>query len=127
MTIHTVHRSLVAIVFAATLAACDSVTPTVASTAVSCDQLGVRVSPATVTMVVGDSAILSAAAPTCASLPVPFSVTWRSSNQAIASVDSLSGRVHALTLGQASIIASVVGDTQVLQRRSGYRRQRALT
>jgi uncharacterized protein YjdB len=70
------------------------------------------VSPAKLVLAVGDTARVSAS-PGCAVLPVPFSVTWRSSNTAVASVDSLSGLVRGLGTGQATVIASVVRDTVV--------------
>ena len=94
--------------------ACDSnAAATVSGIGVDCVGLGVRVSPASVAMVIGDSAQLSAAAPTCGALPVPFAVSWTSSNAAVATVDSAGGKVRAVAAGQATIIASVIGDAPV--------------
>ena len=79
----------------------------------SCDLLGVTVSPASITMVIGDSTVLRATLPTCGGLPVGSTVFWRSSNTGVASVDSLAGTVRAIAAGQATVIAVVGSDTLV--------------
>jgi len=105
---------LVAATLAVALVACDTAgsTPRIASTGPSCNDLtGVRVSPATITMVVGDSASLTASPGNC--VTASFSVKWQSSNSAIVSVDSAKGVVHALAVGQASVTAKETADPTV--------------
>jgi len=96
--------------------ACDSADQEIAAVAPGCGSENfaeVVVTPASLLLLVGDSTVVTAKAALCSTLPVPFAVTWSSSNQAVASVDSLSGRVRALAPGQGTIIATIVGDSLV--------------
>jgi uncharacterized protein YjdB len=103
--------SLVAVVI---LGCDDAGTTRIASQGASCDLLGVVVSPASVTIFVGDSTQLTAKAPTCGLPPGSSSaVRWRSSNAAAATVDSLSGIVRGVSAGQLTIIGTLVSDTLV--------------
>lgn len=106
----TLLLSLVAVV---SLGCDDAGTTRIASQGVSCDLLGVVVSPASVTLFVGDSTQLTAKPPTCGAPPGSGAVRWRSSNSAMATVDSVAGIVHAVSPGQLTIIASLVADTLV--------------
>jgi uncharacterized protein YjdB len=92
--------------------ACDR-TPTAAKvdTAASPDQClsGAVVHPASATLLAGDTVRLSVSA--CNGSPaLGGTFGWHSSNPAIASVDSLSGLVHARAVGSATIIASQISD-----------------
>jgi hypothetical protein len=75
------------------------------------------VSPSTVTMTAGDSALLKATWPPPACdvpvLPVPFVVFWRSSNTAVVTVDSTTGKVRGVGTGATTVLAIIVGDTAV--------------
>jgi uncharacterized protein YjdB len=104
---------LVAASLAFALAACDTArtNPQIASAGSCNDLIGVRVSPPSVTMLVGDSASLTATPGSCA--PASFAVRWQSSNSAVVSVDSARGVVHALAAGQASVTAKEVADPAV--------------
>lgn len=106
---------LVLLIAAAGLGCDTSSATAIAGLGVGCAPSTVRVSPASFSMVVGDSAHVTATPPSgCGvALPVPFSVFWRSSNTAVVSVDSLGGTVRALAAGQATVIALVVNDTLV--------------
>jgi hypothetical protein len=98
---------------AVAVAGCDTASATSAGIgSIGCEST-MRVSPATITLSIGDSVKVTASPSQCSSLPVPFSVFWRSSNGAVVSVDSLGGIVRALGTGQATVIASVVNDTIV--------------
>jgi uncharacterized protein YjdB len=103
---------LVASTLTIALAACDAArtNPQIAG-AGPCNLIGVRVSPSSITMLVGDSASLAATPGSCA--PASFSVKWQSSNSAVVSVDSARGVVHALAVGQASVTAKEVADPAV--------------
>jgi uncharacterized protein YjdB len=75
----------------------------------------ITVSPATVTMTVGDSALLAASppqpGPCVAPLSVPFAVFWRSSNPAVVTVDSTTGKTRGVGAGATTVLAIIVGDT----------------
>ena len=71
------------------------------------------VSPSNVTMLIGDSAQLSAKMPAPPCGPGVAPVFWLSSNAAVATVDSASGKVRAVAVGQATILASLLADPNV--------------
>ena len=62
-------------------------------------------------MFVGDSAQLSVKAkqPPCGT-GAPPPVVWQSSNTAVATVDSIGGKVRAIAVGQATIVSLLVAD-----------------
>jgi len=93
-------------------AACDTTsTPAASVTLCDADLRTVMVSPSTVILAVGDSAALSASYPKPACdvppLPVPFKVLWRSSNPAVVTVDSSTGRIRGVGSGQTTVLAIV--------------------
>jgi uncharacterized protein YjdB len=98
--------------------ACDTGSSATTALVSKCDfdAHGITVSPPNVTMAVGDSALLSAsppAGPCVPSLPVPFAVFWRSSNPAVVTIDSSTGRTRGVSAGATTILAIIVGDTAV--------------
>ena len=101
---------IVVVAFAAILGACDSTRHAAApidSVAVGC--VGeVTVSPPTIKMFIGDTAVVTVRFATCEAKG--SSVTWSSSNMAVASVDSATGVVRALAAGQVSVVAKLVSD-----------------
>jgi len=102
-------RRVLPLVIVAFVLGCDSTAFTFASAGADCTLGGVAVSPASLSMVVGDTTTVTASLAACQTSTAAFS--WRSSNPAIARVDSVQGLVRAVGAGQASVIASVVGDT----------------
>jgi hypothetical protein len=107
------NRIVVVTALAAILGACDSRPPTAAPiAAVEVGCLGEpSVSPPVIRMSVGDTAVVSIHVPTCTGLG--SSVTWTSSDKAVASVDSAKGVVRALAVGLASVTAKLVSDPTV--------------
>lgn len=98
--------------------ACDTSSGVTTALVSKCDFAahGITVSPASVTITVGDSALLSASppgGPCVPSLPVPFAVFWRSNNPAIVTVDSSTGRTRGVTGGATTVVAIIVGDTVI--------------
>jgi hypothetical protein len=95
------------------LGACDSRPPAAAPiAAVEAVCLGEpAVSPYLITMVVGDTAVVTMSVPTCTGLG--SAVIWTSSNRAVASVDSAKGVVHGLAVGLATVTAKLVSDPSV--------------
>ena len=98
--------------------ACDTGSAATTALASKCDleAHGITVSPPSITMTVGDSTLLSASPPggPCApSLPVPFVVFWRSSNPAVVTIDSSTGRTRSVSAGATTVLAIIVGDTVV--------------
>jgi uncharacterized protein YjdB len=78
---------------------------------IGCSLIGVRVSPSTATLVVGDSARLTAILSRCAPTK-PAGVHWQSSGSEIVSVDS-SGILRGVKAGQATVIAWLNADSTV--------------
>ena len=74
---------------------------------------GVTVSPATLTLTVGDTARFAAKVNPCPGQTLSSTVKWRSSNRAIVSVDSVSGLVQAVALEQASVTALLASDASI--------------
>jgi len=98
--------------------ACDTGSGATTALVSKCDfdAHGITVSPSSVTITVGDSAQLSASppgGPCVPSLPVPFAVFWRSSNQAVVTIDSSTGRTRGVSAGATTVLAIIVGDTVV--------------
>jgi hypothetical protein len=98
-------------------AACDRKSTATTAPLTICDDvlITMRVSPASVTMMVGDSALFTATPPVpgpcVAPLPVPFAVFWRSSNPAVVAVDSATGKSRGVGAGQATVLAIIIADT----------------
>jgi len=78
-----------------------------------CDLNGLVVSPAVVTLHVGDTLRISAQLQFCGAKPTYADFRWQSNDTSIARVDSLIGLIHARARGQVSIIASAVLDPTV--------------
>lgn len=95
--------------------ACDtaSTAKVTGAIGVDCTLPQIVVSPATVALVVGDSTQLSAKTPQPPCGPTAASVFWQSSNSAVATVDSVSGKVRAVAVGQATILVLLTSDTNV--------------
>lgn len=95
--------------------ACDSASAPgkTASIGIDCGFHELTVSPAVVTMTVGDSAQLAATKCGPSTGPASAPVFWRSSNAAVATVDSARGKVRAVAPGVMTVIALEVADTAV--------------
>lgn len=72
----------------------------------------ITVSPPTVSVLVGDVYTLAVNGSGCGKQSAP-TFRWSSSNSALASVDSISGSVHALVVGDVTIIAAATDDPNV--------------
>ena len=107
---------LLAVIAAAVVVGCDTSggTPQIGSPEPGgCLVGGVTVSPTSRTLNVGDTASFAAKVNACPGQTLSSAVKWRSSNQAIVSVDSVSGLAQALALGQASVTAILASDARV--------------
>ena len=71
------------------------------------------VSPTTAALRVGGTLRVVASMTPCAGLPTLPVFRWRSTDTLTASVDPITGLVHARRAGTASIIAALVGDPDV--------------
>jgi uncharacterized protein YjdB len=93
--------------------ACSSVEPPKADTTtppISCVLRGLTVSPATVTVHIGDTLRVAASYNDCPGPQRTHSFRWSSSNATIASVDSIGGLITARGEGVATIIAELADD-----------------
>jgi uncharacterized protein YjdB len=97
-------RGVVLLGLAAVAGACTVASVVEQPTTGECVVHGVSVSPAETTIRVGETLQAVASLPECGSTMTPQFV-WRSSDPAVATVDSLGGLVRALRRGSASIIA----------------------
>jgi uncharacterized protein YjdB len=78
-----------------------------------CTVSGPFVSPPSVTLHAGDSLRATAVVQQCEGQPTSTTVRWRTSDTAVAIVDSLSGLVRARASGRSTIIASLVVNPQI--------------
>jgi uncharacterized protein (DUF58 family) len=98
-------RLLLITVFVPGLASCGVLVPTACT-----QELGVEVRPRDQTLSVGREFTATATGVSCGGRQrFPYAVRWHSTDPAVAQVDSLSGRVRALSVGTARIQAHEPG------------------
>jgi uncharacterized protein YjdB len=106
-------RVLIAVCIALVVAACGRSSTDSTASHVDCTTTGPTVSPPSVTLHPGDTLRATAFVHQCEGQPTSTTVRWRTSDTAVAGVDSLSGLVRARASGRSTIIASLVVNPQI--------------